>query len=54
MGWIVVVLCLLVLGFLGRKAFDRETTRNLKGLGKVLAYMAAFFLLLALFIHLSK
>jgi hypothetical protein len=42
MGWLVALACLALLIFIARKTNDRETSRNLKALGKML--LAVFFL----------
>jgi quinol-cytochrome oxidoreductase complex cytochrome b subunit len=46
MGWIVSLLCIAVLVVLARKTLDRETTRNMKFLGKMLAAVAALIVLM--------
>ena len=50
MGWIVVLLVVVVLAFLVRKSVDRETSRNLRLLGKVFAvFVGGLVVLLVLF-----
>lgn len=46
MGWIVVLLGVVLLVVLARKSVDRETTRNLTFLGKVLAALVGLIVLL--------
>ena len=46
MGWVVFLLCIVVLFVLARKTLDRETTRNMKFLGKIFATAAALIVLM--------
>ncbi len=42
MAWIVILFGVVLLAVIGRKALDRETVRNLKFLGKLLAVVIIF------------
>ncbi|MDP2816091.1 MAG: hypothetical protein Q8O19_05370 [Rectinemataceae bacterium] len=45
MGWIIVLFCIVLVIVLTRKTLDRETTGNLKLLGKMLAAVVAIIVL---------
>ena len=47
MGWIVALFCVALIVLVTRKTLDRETTRNLKLLGKLLAGIVGLIVLWA-------
>lgn len=49
MGWIIALICIVLLIVLTRKTIDRETTRNLKFLGKMFVAAAVLIVLLIYF-----
>ena len=53
MGWIVVLVVAVLLVLLIRKFVDRETTRNLKLLGKVVAVFVAGLVVLLVFSYIG-
>ena len=48
MGWIIALICLVLFIVVMRKVLDRETTRNMKYLGKMFAAVAGLIVLLAI------
>ena len=52
MGWIIVLLGIALLVVLIRRNLDRETTRNLKFLSKVVAILLGSIVLIALFSYI--
>lgn len=45
MGWVMVLFGVVLLVVLARKTIDRETTRNLKLLGKIVAALVGLIIL---------
>lgn len=54
MGWIIVLVGVVLLVVLIRKSIDRETTRNFKLLGKVLAGVVAVIILWVVISYISR
>ena len=45
MGWIIALIGVVLLVLLARKTIDRETTRNFKLLGKIIAVLVGLIVL---------
>jgi multisubunit Na+/H+ antiporter MnhB subunit len=50
MGWIILLASVVLLIVLTRRTIDRETTRNLKYLGKIVAVVVGLIVLGVLFL----
>jgi amino acid transporter len=54
MGWIVVLFCIILIVVVVRKTLDRETAKNLKFLGKLMAAVVIFIILMIFLFYISR
>ena len=54
MGWLVALACVVFLVMLARRTSDRETIRNLGFLGKLLAGLVVFIILLGCIFFITR
>ena len=54
MGWLVALAGIVLLLFITRKTVDRETTRNVKFLGKIIAVLVSVIVVGVFLSYISR